>query len=447
MKGNLEYRIDPITYHHERRKAIEILKSSKNKLKPLIQVADFGKIIVTENQENLPYLGLENIESETGIYVETTYKESFGSAVKFSSGQILFPKLRPYLNKVHYAEFDGLCSAEFHVIDSSDVDNRYLSHFLRSKIVVSQTKYLMSGNTLPRLQTEDIHKLLIPIPSQETQQTIINIFEKAYAVKKAKEAQAKAILASIDDYLLKELGITLPDKQENSLKNRVFLRNISEVSGGRFDTFYYKDEFEELRKILSKCKNIIRFDSIIDVITKGETPSGEENNYISDGIPFLRVQNISIEGIKKDLMFISREVHNKMKRSKLFGGEILFTMAGSVGVVTLFPDNFGESNINQAIAKITLKKNISVNKIYMIEILNSGICQQQIKKFLTVSAQPNINFEQIKSIEMPLPPLEIQEKIVNHVQAIRDKAKALENEAKEILEQAKAEVERMILGE
>jgi hypothetical protein len=63
LKGELEYRIDPVTYHYERRKAIESLKKSQYQLKQLNQVADFGKIIVNDNPENLPYLGLENIES------------------------------------------------------------------------------------------------------------------------------------------------------------------------------------------------------------------------------------------------------------------------------------------------------------------------------------------------------------------------------------------------
>jgi restriction endonuclease S subunit len=96
-------------------------------------------------------------------------KQSFGSANFFSKNTVLYPKLRPYLNKVYFAEFDGVCSTEFHVLDSKveGLTNDFLSAFLRSQLVVSQTKCLMSGNTQPKLQTQDIENLLIPLPPLE----------------------------------------------------------------------------------------------------------------------------------------------------------------------------------------------------------------------------------------------------------------------------------------
>lgn len=149
ISGN---RFDANSYNAERIAAIEAVKSCKFPIKKLKVVADFSKTIVSE-ANNLPYLGLENIESNTGNYIETSEKQSFGSAVVFSKNQILFPKLRPYLNKVYFAEFDGVCSTEFHILDSrhEDLTNEFLANFLRSQIIVSQTKHLMSGNTLPRL--------------------------------------------------------------------------------------------------------------------------------------------------------------------------------------------------------------------------------------------------------------------------------------------------------
>ena len=119
-------------------------------------------------------------------------------------------------------------------------------------------------------------------------------------------------------------------------------------------------------------------------------------------------------------------------------------MAGSIGIATIFPKNFGEANINQAIAKIIVKENI--NKKYLVVLLNSNICKKQSERYLTTSAQPNINFEQIKSLKIPLPALEIQNKIAEEVKRRMQKAEQLQKEAKEVLEKAKQEVENIILN-
>jgi restriction endonuclease S subunit len=216
QNSELEKRLDPNTYHPERRNIIHAIKKSGHKLEPLKFVSTFNKNIVNEIPENLPYLGLENIESNTGTYIQTSEKESISSAILFDKGKVLFPKLRPYLNKVYFAEFDGICSTEFHILDSKKVSNEYLANFLRTNLVVNQTKYLMSGNTLPRLQTEDIERLLIPILSKEKEDLINQIMRDAFAYKKQSEATANELLASIDDYLLGELGITLPMETDYS---------------------------------------------------------------------------------------------------------------------------------------------------------------------------------------------------------------------------------------
>jgi len=185
-------RFDANSYHAERLAAIEAVKNGKYSSNKLKFLTDFPKTIVSETA--LPYIGLENIESNTGNFIETSEKQSFGSAIVFSKNQILFPKLRPYLNKVYYAEFDGVCSTEFHILDSKGegLINEFLANVLRSKIIVSQTKHLMSGNTLPRLQTEDIENLLIPLPPVEVQEEIAAHIQSIRTRAKELEEDAKA---------------------------------------------------------------------------------------------------------------------------------------------------------------------------------------------------------------------------------------------------------------
>lgn len=77
------------------------------------------------------------------------------------------------------AEFDGFCSTEVHVLSSKKVSNEYLANFLRTNLAVNQTKYLMSGNTLPRLPTADIERLLIPVLLKEDEEKVNSLMKKA----------------------------------------------------------------------------------------------------------------------------------------------------------------------------------------------------------------------------------------------------------------------------
>ena len=194
----------------------------------------------------------------------------------------------------------------------------------------------------------------------------------------------------------------------------------------RIDAFYYSKKFRSIIKI-DKKTDLVEFRELIALITKGETPLWRGDSYLTEGIPFLKVQDISEEGIKGDIAYISKQVHERMQRSKLFGGELLYTMAGTIGIAVLFPEKIGEANINQAIAKIILNR--GVNYKYIKVILNTSFCKLQAQRYLTTSAQPNINFEQIKSIEIPLQSMEIQDRIVQLMDNAYNKKKQKETEA------------------
>jgi type I restriction enzyme S subunit len=207
----------------------------------------------------------------------------------------------------------------------------------------------------------------------------------------------------------------------------------------------HREIFKQLDKVLSS-KLFTKFSNLIDIITKGETPLWKGETYADAGVPFLKVQNISINGIYGELTYITKELHNSMVRSKLKGGELLYTMAGSIGIATYLPKDFGEANINQAIAKIILKEEISINENYLLEVLNSYICNIQAKRFLTVAAQPNINFEQIKAIKIPVPPFAKQKEIADHITGIRQQARQLKEKTKEALSKASQEIEKILLA-
>ncbi|EGR1891219.1 restriction endonuclease subunit S [Vibrio vulnificus] len=185
------WRFDPQALHPEREGCVGALRQLNSLSLKLACL--FVRDLRLEMPEGATYIGLENIESNTGRYLPSTDKETVSSAFAFRKGQVLFPKLRPYLNKVFFAPFDGLCSTEFHVLEGRSVSSEFLALFLRSQVVVKQTKHLMSGNTLPRLQTEDIEDLLIPVVESDIQEKIVN--EANRRMVEAQNLRSKAELA------------------------------------------------------------------------------------------------------------------------------------------------------------------------------------------------------------------------------------------------------------
>jgi type I restriction enzyme, S subunit len=118
------------------------------------------------------YLGLENIESSTGKYIqtETEYDDGFYSIVK--KGDVLFGKLRPYLEKVYMSDIDGFCSSEFVNFKEFNGEKRYLFYFLLSHGFIEIVNSSTYGAKMPRAEWEYIKNLNIPMSLLSEQSAI-----------------------------------------------------------------------------------------------------------------------------------------------------------------------------------------------------------------------------------------------------------------------------------
>ena len=122
-------------YHPERILALRSLESVSNSLTitPLGQVVSFERNQIKTPGEN--YLGLSHIQSKTGELTDSTDMAK-GTCFTYKVGDVLFARLRPYLNKVYRAEMDGCCSTELHVLrveDHKSLSADYLAAILRSR--------------------------------------------------------------------------------------------------------------------------------------------------------------------------------------------------------------------------------------------------------------------------------------------------------------------------
>ena len=132
---------------------------------------------------NLNYIGLENIESNTGKLVNFLPTNSLkikSSKTHFLKKHVLYGKLRPYLNKILLPTFDGVCSTDILVLEPKSIVLReFLAYFLRSSHVLSKMTQLMYGTKMPRVKIQDLEKLRLGLPSKEEQEKIIRKIQRS----------------------------------------------------------------------------------------------------------------------------------------------------------------------------------------------------------------------------------------------------------------------------
>ena len=167
-------RLNADYYHPERIAALRGLEIAADSMTvaPLAEVVAFEREQLKTPGDN--YLSLAHVESNTGELADVTDTAS-GNCFTYQTNDVLFARLRPYLNKVYCAEMDGCCSTEFHVLrvkDRTALLPEYLAAILRSRLVLSQTVHMMTGNTHPRLTNDDVANLTVPIPSVAVQESI-----------------------------------------------------------------------------------------------------------------------------------------------------------------------------------------------------------------------------------------------------------------------------------
>lgn len=288
----------------------------------------------------------------------------------------------------------------------------------------------------------------IPLPVLEDQKKIVQFYTKAQEAKQAKDKEAQSLLDSIDSFVLKKMGIILPSKDTYINDNIV---SLSQLVGNRYDPYYHNEYFEEAFKCLKETSNykLIRLSEISTVITSGITPKSGSDDYTDSehGIAFIRSGDIDIMGDVDfdNLLYIKHEVHDtRMKSSKVQEGDIMIAIVGAtIGQVGIYHSS-REANINQAIALVRLKN--GYNPEYIKEVIKSSIGQLNLDRLKRPVARANINLEEISSMLIPIPEIEVQNEIVKSIVSIRQQAKQLQMEGTIMLEKAKQEIEKIILG-
>ena len=152
------------------------------------KLCDYGKCVNVNASDLHPddwILDLEDIEKDTGkIIAFHTFEErkSESTKHKFNKGQVLYSKLRPYLNKVVIAPKDGFCTSEIIPLDFNGfLLAQYAQILLMSPYFLEMVNTVTYGVKMPRLGTNDAKNMQIPLPPLAEQQRIVAKIEELFA--------------------------------------------------------------------------------------------------------------------------------------------------------------------------------------------------------------------------------------------------------------------------
>ena len=314
-----------------------------------------------------------------------------------------------------------------------------LATYLNLDIAEKLASRRATGGTRPALDYPAL--LSIPVIYDEK---IVQKMNDTYKQKEEKEKEAKEKLESIDDYLLDALGIELPEKQDESVEDRVFFRKFSQLKN-RLDSIYYTEKFIALEKSLDNTKYPLMKLADICEINRGGSPR-PIHNFITenkDGINWIKIGDT--KGVDKYIYKTKQKIlpsgvrHSRM----VYEGDFILSNSMSFGRPYIMKTT---GCIHDGWLLLRKKENI-VSEDFLYSILNSKFIYNFFKRETIGGVVENLSIDLVKKIKIPIPPIEIQNLIANNNQLLLDEAKSLNNEASQIYNDAKAEVERMILGE
>ncbi len=402
-----------------------------------------------EIEDDAWILDLEDIEKDSGRIIQFKKKKEIDSKSTkhiFKEGNVLYSKLRPYLNKCVIAPKDGYCTSEIIPLDFGKfISNKYAQKFLMSPYFVDYTVSLSYGVKMPRLGTTDGKKALIPLPPLAVQNAIVAKLEEVLPLVDAYE---NAVLQK------EELKTALPDKVKKAILQEAIQGKLTkswrktttiEESGKQLLDKIIEErnakllaQWEEAKKKNPKAKKPAPI--VASEITEDEIPfeipeswcwcrlgdlgtfiNGDRgSNYPSKDklssngeIPFVSAINFENTTLRKDnLLYVSQKQYDLLRSGKLQKEDFAICIRGSLGKFCFYPLEVGAI----ASSLVILRANEIINKKYLYYYLCSDFFYEEIKRFNNGTAQPNLAAGDLIKFLFPLPPLAEQEKIVEIIE-------------------------------
>lgn len=375
-------------------------------------------------------LDLEDVQKDTGaILVKTKASERkiSGDKVKFHKGQVLYSKLRPYLKKILVAPDGGICTPELVPFDTYLIDENYIAYVLRSPHIDYVINSVTYGVKMPRVGTDTMTNLLIPLPPLAEQKRIV--------------AKIEELLPYVDCYAaayekLEQFNAKFPEDMKKSIlqyaiQGKLVEQRPEEGTGKEL----YRQIQTEKQRLIKEGK--IKKEKPLPKITEDELPfdipeswkwcrlsdvidvrdgTHDSPKYVPVGIPLVTSKNL-VNGVIDygNVKYITQEDADKINvRSMVDDDDILFAMIGSIGNPVLVKKDREFCIKNMALFKRFANTDISMRYVYWFLFY----AQYKLKKEASGGVQSFISLSRFREYLIPLPPVAEQNRIVAKLEEI-----------------------------
>ena len=336
-------------------------------------------------------LELEDLEKDTAKIIQTLSRSKRsikGVRHRFNKGDILYSKLRTYLNKVLVAPQSGYCTTEIMPFNSyCNVSSYYLNHVLRSAYFLDYTQQCGYGVKMPRLSTTDACNGMIPLPPLAEQKRIVKEIEHWFSLIDVIESGKEDLQATIKQAKSKILDLAIHGKlvpqDPNDEPASELLKRINPKAEVTCDNGHYPN--------LPNGWVVTPMQTLCS-LTDGERQS-------------------EIERVNLDVKYLRGERETKT----LTAGR--YTPANTL-LILVDGENSGEvfrtpiEGYQGSTFKL-LSINDNMNTDYVLQVIN--LHRKTLRENKVGSAIPHLNKKLFKAIEVPIPPYKEQQRIVNAI--------------------------------
>jgi type I restriction enzyme S subunit len=353
----------------------------------------------SEATEEEDYLELEDLESGTGRILSRRNTVGVESAVTvFKKGDVLFGKLRPYLEKYYQADFDGKCTGEILAFKPERIASRFLFYCVGWQWFIERCNALAYGAKMPRVSwPTQLSQFNIPLPPLPEQERIVAYLDASCVAIDSAVAAKRRQVETLDRLSKTTVNVAVTQGCD---------QRVPLVQTG-------SDWFP----LIPSAWRVVRFKSLFRVIYRYPTYFNIE--YVPEGIPEVRGEALTPDGFIErltDERYISAETSSLFPMTRLEIGDIVMSVRGTMGKIGIVDERYAGANITANLLRLSPDRNLVTGEflrwlmrsIYFNEALNSSAPQTTIK---------TITMPQLAKLRIALPPRPEQQAICDFLEA------------------------------
>ena len=342
----------------------------------------------------LPLLGVENVGSDTGaLNLDTDSRVGDGKSTsfRFDERHVLYAKFRPYLNKVATPNFAGRCSTELvPLLPRCGVDRNFLAYLLRRRETVAFVMSSVTGTRMPRADMNALMSMRVPVPPLEEQRRIVDILNRAARIETLRTRAAARLREFVAALFVKMFG----DPAQNPMRwPQRRLGDVCDVQGGLQVT---------------KKRSVYPMEA-----------------------PYLRVANVLRDRLALDDIKLIRLPENELMRTRLVQGDLLIVEghgnATEIGRVAVWDGQIRDC-VHQNHLIRARPDHSRLMPGFAAAYLNSSSGRQHLlRRGKTTSGLNTITTSDVKACDVFLPPVDLQCRFAEIVEAARAVARVGES--------------------